>query len=192
MAHRASVCGHLTVTPSLNAAEFEYLSAFALSRRHAERAGPYDVPMNPAEDSVMQVGEPVDGRPTISRAVQYTDLDAYNTPTVGQPALWCPWMPSCGGTCLHLCDDEKMSAPAAWLQYLIDHFLAPEALSGTSGISDFEGFTYNHSFRGGVAVHSMESNQLSLIEVAGLSVVETILAPGDPDPYGYFDGLLPA
>jgi hypothetical protein len=108
MAFRTSVCGHLAVDPPLNAAEFEFLTAFSASRRHAGRSHPYDVPGNPLTDSSLRVDDA--GR--IERSGH--DPEVYNAPAVGQPALWCPWVPSrersgasvSPGPCGHLRDGE--------------------------------------------------------------------------------------
>lgn len=185
MAFHASTCGHLSIAPPLNAAEHDYLSAFVYTRRHAGRGHPYDVPDNPAADSVIDIGAiglPEAGNPACDAATR--DVETYNRPLVGQPSLWCPWVPSCQGKCLSLEAKEKISAPVTWLQYLIDHFLAPEAQSGTSDHLDFADFTYDHSIAGGVALHSGESNELSFIHVVGFTVVEDLLSAGDPEPYG--------
>lgn len=181
MAFRASSCGHISITPALNAAEFEYLTAFVESRRHGGRSGPYDVPNHPAVDSVVNLGQVGDGSDAPRRAM---DVDTYNSVVYGQPSLWCPWVPSCNGKCLALEDDEKISAPVTWLQYFVDHFLAPQAESATSGLPQFADFTYNHVLGGAVALHSMESNELSLIKVEAFTVVEEVVTRADPEPYG--------
>jgi hypothetical protein len=185
MAFRASTCGHLSIAPPLNAAEHDYISAFVYTRRHAGRDHPYDVPDNPAVDSVIQIG--ASGLPesgNLAGNVATRDIDTYHRPLDGQPSLWCPWVPSCQGKCLSLEAEEKISAPVTWLQYLIDHFLAPEAQARGSGRLEFAHFTFDHSIAGGVALHSSESNELSLIHVVGFSVVEDVLSAGEPEPYG--------
>jgi hypothetical protein len=172
MPSRADACGHLAIYPALNDAEFEYLSAFTFSRRHAGRPHPYDVPDNPAADSVSRVRHDPAGKPLIEPPAQRWDLDDYNTPPAGQPSLWCPWQPSCAGECLSLDTKEKIGPPVQWLEYLVEHFLAPGALAKESGLLQFANFTFDHTFGGGVAVHSLESNQLVFINVNDEGVVQ--------------------
>ena len=109
----------------------------------------------------------------------------------GQPSLWCPWEPSCDGGCLVLCNDNKISAPVTWLRYLVGHFLAPEAMSSTSGLPDFADFTYDHQVGGAVAVHSLESNELSLVRADCMIITEEIVVPAGPEIWGPSRGYLP-
>jgi hypothetical protein len=49
----------------------------------------------------------------------------YNRPPAGQPGLWCHWVPNELGTAIVWNGGEKFYDYVEWLQYLIDHFLAP-------------------------------------------------------------------
>lgn len=49
----------------------------------------------------------------------------YNWPPAGQPGLWCQWVPNVPGTAIVWNGGEKFYDYVAWLEYLIDHFLAP-------------------------------------------------------------------
>lgn len=162
---RASFCGHIRVTPPLNVAEFTYLAAFSESRRHAGRDHPYDVP-----------GHPHDDGPDCT-------IDRYNTPVDGQPELWCPWVPCCAGECLTVDDAEKVGAPVEWLQYLLDHFLRPDARAASSRSSDFEAFTFDHVLSDAVAMHCTETGELSLIGIEDSRVVQVIVCPGEPSDW---------
>ena len=158
--------GHLDVHPPLNEAEYSYLTAFAESRRHRGRGGPYDVPDNPRASDV-------DDRAVV-------DIDDYNTPPEGQPQLWCPWRPSCAGTCLVVPDngENKHYQATRWLQYLVDHFLKPgaEALRDKSGL--FAEFTFDHELKGVVAACMQETGRLWVIRPEGDLIVEETLWPG--------------
>jgi hypothetical protein len=176
---KADSCGHLSLIPGLNAAEFEYLSAFVLSRRHAGRSSPYDVPDNPHEDSVVRVGPPpAPGLPPTIPEPEW-DRELYNEPIEGQPSLWCPWEPSCHGECLSLDTKEKIYAPVQWLQYILDHFLVPTAHSRASDRPEFADFTFDHLVTGAVALHSMESGELGLLRVVNDVVEIEVITPGD-------------
>ena len=64
--------GHIEIVPTLNQAEYDYLRAFARSRRSYRHEGPYAVlPEDPHTDSS-------------ERAVQ-----RYNQIADGQPGYWC-------------------------------------------------------------------------------------------------------
>jgi len=49
----------------------------------------------------------------------------YNEPPMGQPGLWCQWVPKADGTAIVWDDGEKFYSYVEWLKYLIDHFLGP-------------------------------------------------------------------
>lgn len=143
--------GCVRVRPALNRAEYEYLTAFAESRRWHRPTGPYAVPDNP----IAECTDPG------------LDLDAYTTVAEGQPGLACPWFPARGGealvpvvpTALNLkCDDA-----AAWLAYLITHFLGPHGRA--RGRPGFEAFSFDHVLRGAVAVYAGDTGGLRVVRV---------------------------
>jgi hypothetical protein len=49
----------------------------------------------------------------------------YNRPPRGQPGLWCGWTPTDDGTAIVWDGGEKFYSYVEWLEYLIEHFLAP-------------------------------------------------------------------
>jgi hypothetical protein len=59
-------------------------------------------------------------------------LDSNNPPT-GQPGLWCQWVPDTTGTAIAWDEGEKFYDFIPWIEYLIEHFLAPwgYTLNGT-------------------------------------------------------------
>lgn len=144
--------GCVRVRPELNRAEYEYLTAFAESRRWRRPGGPYAVPDNP-------IAECTD--PDL-------DLGAYTTAAEGQPGPACPWLPARGGTALVptgvptglvLGPDDA----AAWLAYLIAHLLGPGGLA--RGRPEFAEFTFDHVLRGAVAVYSGDTGCLRVVRV---------------------------
>jgi hypothetical protein len=163
MRFHARFAGHLAVRPALNDAEYEYLTAFADSRRHRGRGHPYAVPGHPRDDG------------------PGTATDDYNEPAEGQPDLWCPWTPSCEGNCLAIQNDgQKVDAPVEWLKYVVAHFLRPKAKAASSGLADFDDFTFDHRVSGAVAMFREDTGALTAIRSNGLSVTEQVLAPGEP------------
>jgi len=166
MGYRTNFIGHLEVHPPLNEAEYSYLTAFAKSRRHRGRGGPYVVPDNPYASYDDDRADAV--------------IDDYNTPPDGQPQLWCPWKPSCWGNCLYVPDDgeNKHYAPNAWLQYLVDHFLRPGAFASADTTGLFDGFTFDHKLEGVVAACLQDTGRIWLIRPEGDRIVEELLWPG--------------
>jgi len=49
----------------------------------------------------------------------------YNRPPVGQPGLWCQWVPTADGGGIEWDGGEKFYRYIEWLQYLIDNFIGP-------------------------------------------------------------------
>lgn len=152
MPEQPHVIGCVVVFPALNRAEYEYLTAFAESRRWRRPDGPYAVPDNP----IAECTDPA------------LDLDLYTTVADGQPGLACPWTPARGGsallpaappTGLVLAVDDA----AAWLDYLITHFLRPGARA--RGRPEFAGFGFDHVLRGAAAVYDGETGALRVVRV---------------------------
>jgi len=166
MGYHTDFIGHLEVHPPLNEAEYSYLTAFAESRRHRGRGGPYVVPDNPLASGVDDH--------------QGIDTDDYNMPPDGQPQLWCPWVPSCYGQCLMVRDDgeNKHYRPNEWLQYLVDHFLRPGALASRDKSGLFADFTFDHELVGVVAACLQETGRMWLIRPVGDEIREEVLWRG--------------
>jgi hypothetical protein len=122
MGYTTDFIGHVEISPPLNKSEQLYLSAFAQSRRWQRPGGPYEVPGNPAAEAAEAADRP-------------TDLDAYNNTAAGQPSLWCGWQPCWDGCCLTYDGREKFYGATSWMQYLIDHYLTPQARAETSGLA---------------------------------------------------------
>lgn len=171
MGYNTDLIGHFTVEPHLNAAEVEWLIAYADTRRWDRPAGPYVVLDNPA------VRE------------EYDEIQAFNRPAPGEPGLNCDWVPCPDGDCIAFDGREKFYEPGAWLAYLIDHFLRPGAVASTSGDRGFAGFTFDHHVNGIVAAHRADTRRLWLIEVIDNEVAERTLVQGEDEAMVW--GLLP-
>lgn len=165
MGYTTDIIGHAEVDPPLNVAEADYLAAFAESRRWQRPGGPYVVPPHPLLD------EP---KPDLE-----VD-DSYNWPHGGQPSLWCHWVPAGRGRLLAYDGHEKFYAPADWMRYLIDHFLAPGAEASRSGDPAFDQFTFDHHVDGMLAARRRDSGRLWLIRVVDNVVEEEPFVAGDP------------
>jgi len=165
MGYTTDFVGHVDVTPSLNAAEQTYLTAFSASRRFTRPGGPYDVPGNPQAEAVE--GSTAAG------------IDDYNTPPDGQPGLWCDWVPCWDGCCLAFNGHEKFYSPVRWLEYLIDHFLRPGAHASASNEPALRDFTFDHRCDGLVVACRRDNKELYAIRVVNNDVSEEILRPAD-------------
>jgi hypothetical protein len=148
MGYSTDFVGHIEITPPLNEAETNYLTAFARTRRWDRPEGPYFVPGNPyADDS------PDDG------------VEAYNRTAPGQPQLWCQWVVCGQGDCLAYDGQEKFYAPVEWMRYLIQHFLSPTAKARTVDDPAFRDFTFDHVLHGTIVGCRRDDRELFTIDV---------------------------
>ncbi len=160
--------GHIRVTPPLRPCEFEYLTAFAESRRWQRPDGPYAVPDNPLAECL---------DPDL-------DLLAYASPAEGQPGLACPWVPADHGRAivpLHASAGGNGVPPAEaadWLRYLHDQFLGTRAVAATTGAPGiFAGFGFDHSLDGAAAVCGDLQGTLTVIRVRSSRVEVEPMTP---------------
>lgn len=167
MGYTTDFLGHIDINPVLNAAEIAYLEAFGLSRRFDRPGGPYEVPANPYAEA--EVGRD----PSVPTEV-------YNRPAPGQPQLWCQWTPCWDGCCLAFDGGEKFYRPVQWLEYLIGHFLQPNAEASTSGLPVFDEFSFDHVLEGIVVGCRRDNKELFAIRVEGNVVTTEILRAADP------------
>jgi hypothetical protein len=162
MGYTTEFIGHIEIAPALNTAEQQYLSAFGHSRRCQVAPSPYDIPGNPAAAFERTSGE----------------IDAYNSIATGQPSLWCGWHPCFEGCCLSFDGIEKFYNATRWMEYLIQHFLAPGAIAQRSGASWFGEFAFDHVLNGVIAACRRDTRRLYLIRVDNNIVSEeTLWAP---------------
>lgn len=104
--------GSVSIDPPLNQQEVEFLVKFSNSRRMNRKNGPYFV----------------DGSGWHGQG-QDDDIIDYNDPPEGQPGLWCKWIPNTDGTAIVWTGAEKFYSSFEWMEYIIDHFLAPNAIA---------------------------------------------------------------
>jgi hypothetical protein len=139
MGYTTEFIGAVTVEPPLNDAEQEYLARFSGTRRMRRRSGPYH-----AVD---------DGNFGQSRT---DDVIDFNEPPVGQPGLWCQWVPSDGGRSIEWDQSEKFYYADRWMKYLIDHFLKPGAEASRTDDPQFADFTFDHTVNGVIEAQGEE------------------------------------
>ena len=110
MGYTTDFDGEVSIDPPLNAEEISFLRKFNNTRRMAREKGPYYV------DGSGMCGQD-----------RESDITDYNSPPRGQPGLWCQWIPSDDGTIIVWDGGEKFYNAEEWMEYIIDHFLAPNA-----------------------------------------------------------------
>lgn len=163
MGYTTDFLGHIDLTPGLNEAEAEYLTAFADSRRCWRPGGPYEVPGNP-------------------RAEEFT-TDIANTVAEGQPGYWCQWVPCWEGCCVSFNGHEKFYDPIEWLEYLRDHFLKPGAEAAQSGLECFRDFTFDHRLNGVVVMNRRDTREMSAIVAVDNAIEKVVFVPGVPEAF---------
>ncbi|GAA2158519.1 hypothetical protein FHX52_2397 [Humibacillus xanthopallidus] len=185
MGFSTTYLGRLDIEPRLNAAEAEWLTAYAMvDRRYF--TNPYEVPMNPrafvAEQERQRAAarKVPEARPRKGRR-QPDVRDPFTTlvPRDGTPYPHLDWTPCADRCCLQWDSrTEKSRMAEAWLQYLIDHFLRAGAIARTSNKPDFAPFTFDHVVNGIIAATRDDTRALWLIRCVDNEIsTESILAP---------------
>lgn len=152
MGYTTEFAGNVTIEPPLNAEEIGYLKKFNETRRMDRGNGPYYV------DGTGDFGQGHD-----------SDIRDFNRPPAGQPGLWCHWTPTDDGTAIEWDGGEKFYYSVEWMQYLIEHFLAP----GAKAASTLPFLQANHTVSGTIKAQGEEMSDRWKLVVAG-NVVTTI------------------
>lgn len=108
----------------------DYLNAFAGSRRMKRDPRIAESLPDPVRLSTnLPIGD--DGGYYVGSANQNFGQDKddsvvdHNDPPIGQPGLWCQWVPNEEGNAILWDDGEKFYNYVEWIEYLIEHFLKP-------------------------------------------------------------------
>lgn len=161
MGYTTDFTGSVTVEPPLNAAEIDYLTRFADSRRFTRIDGPYAL----HEDGF--------------RGPRIVD---YNRPPDGQPSPWCNWAPTADGAAIEWNGAEKFYDSVEWMQYLIDTFLRPGAalqaelgdrISGRAYDPAFGAFTFDHTVNGTIDAQGEDDDDTWRLVVTDNHVTKT-------------------
>ncbi len=160
VAGRVTAAGSLRLDPVLSRAELAYLVPFCESRRWDRPEGAYAVPGNP----LAECADPA------------LDLDAFVRVAPGQPSLSCCWRPRVDGTVFEPTLASPAAEVAAWLDYLLDHFIGPDARC--RGLESFAGFVA-HGVTGAVAV-AEPSGRLEVVRVRDGRAARSLVHPGRP------------
>ena len=166
MGYHTDFSGSFQVTPTLSPAHRAYLDMFANTRRMRRNSAKTKTYPDPLREAVgLEVGAEggffvgADAIEEDSHADSFghgfkgqthsKDVTDYNRPPVGQPGLWCQWVPTEDGTEIEWDGGEKFYDYVPWLKYLLDNFLIP----------------WGYTLNGEVNWEGEESDDLGLINV---------------------------
>lgn len=135
MGYTTEFHGSIEVVPPLSAEEVSYLNKFSDSRRMSRTTSPYYVD---GKD------DPFTGKDA--------DVIDYNTPSEGQPGLWCNWIATPDGKAIEWNESEKFYESAEWMKYIITHFLDTNPQAKTE-----LPFLQGHTLNGTIAAQGEES-----------------------------------
>lgn len=112
MGYTTDFMGQIDISPPLSREEQMFLTEFAGTRRMDRKQGPYFVG---GSGSFGQGDDP--------------DVIDHNWPPLGQPGLWCQWVPTEDGNALTWDEGEKFYEAECWMKYIIEHFLKPDCIA---------------------------------------------------------------
>lgn len=147
MGYSTDFSGSVTVSPPLNQQEIDYLNKFSETRRMNRNEGDYFV------DGSGDFGQGHDA-----------DVIDHNSPPPGQPGLWCQWEAIDGGTEISWDGGEKFYEAAAWMEYIIEHFVGPNPMAKQVDPTRFA-FLQGHTVQGDIFASGEEAGDLWKIEV---------------------------
>lgn len=121
MGYHTEFSGSIQIEPPLSPERIEFLTKFNQTRRMHRKNGPHFV------DGTGYMGQGSD-----------QDVIDYNSPDPSQPGLWCQWVPTPDGTAIEWDGGEKFYEAAAWMKYIINHYIAPQG-HVCNGVIDAQG-----------------------------------------------------
>jgi len=136
MGNKTLYWASVKIEPSLSQAEIDYLTEFSETRRMLRKNGPYFV------------------GGTGMRGQNENDPDVIlgNQPPLGQPSLWCQWLPTENGHGLEWDRNFTFQGAPEWMLYLIQNFLGPGAIA----VGEVPGIVGGHMLSGFVEVVNTE------------------------------------
>lgn len=129
MGYTTYFSGQFDLDKPLTLAQTVYLTKFSETRRMRRNSEKTAERSDPARDAVkLPVGDEGGyfvGGGDFHGQESTPDVMEYNYPPSGQPGLWCQWTPTSDGTAIVWDGGEKFYDYVEWLEYIIQHFLAP-------------------------------------------------------------------
>ncbi len=167
MGYSTTYIGHLDITPPLNAAEVEWLIAFA-EWRGGPHGDVFRVPMNPRAEWSLAIKE---------AGGSFSSSDPEDLPRRATD-----WRPCHDGCRLEWDKVEKSNDAIPSIRYLIDHFLGTAAMARDAGGDDFAAFTFDHVLNGVIAAYRDDTEELFLIRAKNNRLSHKTVVQGT-DPY---------
>jgi hypothetical protein len=126
MQYAAELDGRFAITPVLSQAHKDYLLAFARTRRVQRDPDLLRYCPDPKREAV-GLSLAVDGGFFIGQEENSRgpDITDYNKPPLGQPGLWCQWVPSSYASAIEWDGIEKFESYVEWLEFLVEALLKP-------------------------------------------------------------------
>lgn len=129
MGYSTDFSGRFELDKPLTQAQAEYLRAFAETRRMRRDSRKARLLPDPKREAVgLPIGPEgayfVGGSGFMGQGEDESVLD-HNRPPVGQPELWCQWVPTDQNDGIEWDGGEKFYSYVEWIKYLIEHFLKP-------------------------------------------------------------------
>lgn len=130
MGYTTKFKGGFTLNQALTKAQAAYLRKFAETRRMGRNPALLQGELDLIRTAVgLPLGEEggyfVGSRAPFGQDFEHPSVLANGRPPIGQPGLWCKWVPSRDRKKIMWSGAEKFYDYTAWLTYLITHFLAP-------------------------------------------------------------------
>lgn len=171
MGYDTNFSGEFNLDKPLTVAHKAYLEAFASSRRMIRNAKLTEKRSDPIREAVgLPVGE--DGGYFVGEGGFHgqddgEDVVNHNSPPTDQPGLWCQWVPNELGTAIVWDEGEKFYEYIDWLEYLIQHFLAP----------------WGYTLNGKVAWYGEENSDQGVIYVKNnkIQAIAAMIVQDEPD-----------
>ena len=153
--------GHLVITPRLNPAEVEWLSGFA-DWGALPDGDPFHLPMNPRA-ALTKAFADAGGSMAGPRTVPYGVHD---------------WRVCGHGDRISWVRSEKSNDAVQALEFLVEHYLGPEALARHSDSPDFAAFTFDHRLDGVIAAERNDTDELFLLRATDSRFTSETLVTG--------------
>jgi len=155
MGYTTDFSGQFSVDPPLDQSQIDYLTQFATTRHMARYEALTEFLPDPAR---LSVGLPVGFEGSYYVGAEENDgsvIDYNHAPGeernrfsntnpiipanhLGQPGLWCQWVPTDDGAFIEWDGGEKFYDSTEWIRYIVDHFLSPWGRT-LSGAVDWQG-----------------------------------------------------
>ncbi len=129
MGYTTDFTGQFNISPVLKDDHRMYLKEFCETRRMKRNSAIADRSSDMLREIVdLPIGDEggyfVGGGSGFNQKLDNSVID-HNIPPVGQPGLWCKWTPNMDGYAIEWDGGEKFYNYKEWLEYIIEHFLAP-------------------------------------------------------------------